>query len=339
MIRPLILFVSLFLTPQLFAQDEFDLEKEYPLLQNIQQVTFSSMGFDKAGEAYFSPDGQTISFQAVPKGKEHYQIYVMNLEESIPRMVSTGNGACTCSYFRCDGEKMIFASSHSDPNVDEDNSQAVPGYKKSNNYVWEFTPYMNIYEANTDGSELTPLTTGPFYHAECAYSPDGTRIVYADNSTGSMNLYTMAADGTDVQAVTTTTNCYNGGPFYSPDGTRIIFRADYDRPHYLQIYVIDADGTNLQQLTNNGAVNWAPYWHPNGQYIAFTTSLHGHAHYELYLLNIKTGEQTRLTHYAGFDGLPTFNSDGSKILWTSKRSDDGSCQIFIADFTLPEAAS
>jgi Tol biopolymer transport system component len=88
-------------------------------------------------------------------------------------------------------------------------------------------------------------------------------------------------------------------------------------------------------VTSNGAVNWAPYWHPNGKVIAFTTSLHGHMHYEIYLLNIETGIQKRLTHNATFDGLPVFSNDGSKIMWTSKRGEDKTCQIFIADFILP----
>lgn len=331
--------LTLTLCSSLCATEEvFDAELEKKALRNIEQVTFSEMGFEKAGEAYFSPDGQSLIFQAVPKGQEHYQMYVMNLKEQIPRMVSTGKGACTCGYFRPDGEKIIFASSHSDPDlVDPKHAQDVPGYKRSGgSYSWAFTPYMNIYEANPDGTELRPLTTGAAYNAECAYSPDGMRIVFASNRSGSMNLYTMDADGFDVQQVTHTTDCYNGGSFFSPDGSQIIFRADRQRQHYLQLYVIDADGSNEQQLTDNGAVNWAPYWHPNGTTVAFTTSLHGHMHYEIYLLNVITGRTFRLTHNPSFDGIPTFSYDGTKIVWTSKRSPDQSCQLFVADFLMPE---
>ncbi|MBA3602529.1 MAG: PD40 domain-containing protein [Parachlamydiaceae bacterium] len=194
---------------------------------------------------------------------------------------------------------------------------------------------MNIYEANPDGTDLTALTSGPDYHAECAYSTDGNRIVYASNVDGSMNLYTMNSSGGDVKQVTHTQNCYNGGPFFSPDGQHIIFRADREKTHYLDIYCCKIDGSDEVKVTSNGAVNWAPYWHPNGKVIAFTTSLHGHMHYEIYLLNIETGIQKRLTHNATFDGLPVFSPDGSKIMWTSKRGEDKSCQIFLADFTLP----
>ncbi len=315
---------------------EFNFDNEQPYLQNIQQITFADYGFEKCGEAYFSPDASTIIFQAVPKGKEHYQIYTLSLSEKIPRLVSTGSGACTCAYFKPDGQKIIFASSHEDPNLQESPYDKFPGYQRATGtYLWEFTSYMNIYEANPDGTELTALTSGPDYHAECAYSTDGNRIVYASNADGSMNLYTMDGSGGDVKQVTHTINCYNGGPFFSPDGQHIIFRADREKAHYLDIYCCRNDGSNEIKVTSNGAVNWAPFWHPNGKVIAFTTSLHGHMHYEIYLLNIETGIQKRLTHNATFDGLPVFSPDGSKIMWTSKRGEDKTCQIFMADFTLP----
>lgn len=300
-------------------------------LKNIRQVTFPSMGFEKAGEAYFSPDANKIIFQAVPTGEDHYQIFTLDLEENIPRMVSTGKGACTCAFFKPDGTKIIFASSHSAP---------VPELYASNKclrgkYKWDLTPYMNIYEANIDGTNLVPLTSGSAYHAECAYSSDGTRIVYASNEDGHMNLYVMNADGSEVQQITRTVDIYNGGPFFSPDGKQIIYRADPIVPDYLQIFLLSTDGSNLQQLTDNDAVNWAPYWHPNGKVIAFTTSLLGHHLYQIFLLNIETGVQERLTQGNSFDGLPVFSNDGKKILWTSKRGPDKTCQIFIADFIIP----
>lgn len=314
----------------LFAQIDGNEDKE-PYLKNIQQLTFPSMGFEKAGEAYFSPDQKTIIFQAVPLNQKNYQIYTMNPEKGIPKMVSTGSGACTCAFFRPDGKKIIFASSHSDPYINQRSDIKPEGGK----YVWDLTPYMNIYEANPDGSDLKALTTGSSYSAECAYSSDGKKIVFASNRDGSMNIYTMNSDGTNIFQLTHTSGCYNGGPFFSPDGTQIIFRADRRKADYLEIYKIDADGQNEIKLTDNDAVNWAPYWHPNGKHIAFTTSLHGHSQYEIYLLDKDTGRQYRVTNNPSFDGLPVFSNDGKKFMWTSKRGYDATCQIFYADFVFP----
>lgn len=300
-----------------------------PYLSNIVQLTSPKMNFTRAGEAYFSPDGQKIIFQAMTNGETTYQMFVMDLEERLPRMVSTGKGACTCGFFHPDGGKILFASSHEDPFPDRPAPAIAGGYK------WHLTPYMNVYEANLDGSELVALTEGPAYHAECAYSPDGKKIVYASNQDEGMNLYVLDLESDVTTRLTHSRPCYNGGPFFSPDGSRVIFRADREEQDYLQIYVVDVDGNNERQLTFNNAVNWAPYWHPNGKVIAFATSLHGHHQYEIYLLNIETNASARLTHHASFDGLPVFNYDGTKIAWTSKRGEDSTCQIFMADFTMP----
>lgn len=297
------------------------LAADEPMLSNIEQLTFHEMGFERAGEAYFSPDGKLISFQAVPAGEENYQIYTLELASKSLTRISCNQGACTCSFFRPDGTKLIFAAS---PIQAE---KPTPG-----TYKWDLTPYMNIYEANIDGSDPVALTTGPAYHAECAYSPNGEHIVYASDESGSMNIYTMRSDGSEACQLTHTTDCYNGGPFFSPDGSKIIFRADREEPNMLQIYMMDMDGSNLVQLTNNDAVNWAPFWHPSGKAVAYTTSIHGHRNYEIYLLNVETGAQTRVTCHEGFDGLPTFNREGTKLLWTSKRGKEKASHIFIADF-------
>src|SRR3954469_25272078 len=89
-----------------------DSTKEAEHLANIRQVTF---GLPRAGEGYFSPDGQMIVYQAYPVGYPFYQIYVQKLNEKTPRLLSTGRGRTTCAYFSPDGKRIIFASSHADP--------------------------------------------------------------------------------------------------------------------------------------------------------------------------------------------------------------------------------
>lgn len=297
----------------------------FNLLVNIQQLTDPSMGFEKAGEGYFSPNSKKISFQAVPIGERDYQIYTLDLETKEICQISHGFKACTCSFFHPDGKRILFAGSPLET------KPQIPG-----KYEWDLTPFMNIYEADLDGGNLTPLTEGAAYHAECAYSPDGTKIVFASNDSGSMNIYTMNRDGSQKRQLTHTDHCYNGGPFFSPDGTKILFRSDRERAHYLQIYLMESDGLNLTQLTKNAYVNWAPFWHPSGRAIAYTTSIHGHHNYQIYLLHLETGETCRVTDSPTFDGLPAFNKEGTKMLWTSKRGEDKSSQLFIAEFQLPE---
>src|SRR5262249_39544841 len=141
---------------------------EAQYLHSIRQVTHD---FARAGEGYFSPDGQTIIFQAEEKdsGNPFYQIFTMDLASGRVRRVSPGVGKTTCSYFSPDGKKIIFASSHLDPNAKQ---QYAPEYErraeerrtgKRRRYQWDFDPYMDIFEANPDGTGLRRLTDAPGY--------------------------------------------------------------------------------------------------------------------------------------------------------------------------------
>src|SRR6516165_7760142 len=99
------------------AGPQEDWQKEEAMyLKNIRQVT---RDFARAGEGYFSPDEKQIIFQAEEKdtGNPFYQIFVMDLDTGKYRRVSSGIGRTTCSAFTPDGKKIIFASSHLDPDA------------------------------------------------------------------------------------------------------------------------------------------------------------------------------------------------------------------------------
>src|ERR1700676_709082 len=99
---------------------------ERPHLKNIRQLTHD---FVRAGEGYFSPDAKQIIFQAEEKdsGNPFYQIFVMDLAARKYRRVSPGVGKTTCAFFHPDGKKIIFASSHLDPQARD---HYAPEYKQ-----------------------------------------------------------------------------------------------------------------------------------------------------------------------------------------------------------------
>lgn len=314
---------------------------ESKYLSNVQQVTADTMGFTKAGEAYFAPDAKSIIFQAVPKkegiGEDDYQIYTLELGSKSPRMVSTGKGACTCAFYRPDGKKIIYASSHLDPDVDKPKPP-----KKGRGYEWNFSDHMDIFEADPDGSNLKRLTDAKGYDAEGSYSPDGKQIVFTSNRDGDLEIYVMGADGSAVKRLTNGKG-YDGGPFFSPDGKTILYRGDRreDGKQNLQLRMVGADGANDRIIAENPIFNWCPYWHPSGKFFIFTQADHGARargetpNYDLFLMKSEGGEATRITFDAAFDGLPVFSPDGKKIMWTSQRAGLTAPQIFIADFALP----
>ncbi|MCS6852272.1 MAG: biopolymer transporter Tol [Gemmataceae bacterium] len=316
-------------------------------LTNIRQIT---RDFLRAGEGYFSPDGKQIIFQAEEPGTGNpfYQIFVMDLATGRYRRVSPGVGKTTCAFFRPDGRKIIFASSHLDPDArskyaDEyrrREEERVSGQRRR--YLWDFDPFMDIFEANPDGTELKQLTTSKGYDAEGSYSPDGKHIVFSSDRSGpgNLELYIMEADGQNVRQLTRAPGCYNGGPFFSPDGTKVIFRSDRKKKDHLQLYVINVDGSGERALTDDlGWVHWAPYWYKDSKHIIYTAADHtaaGRPNYDLYWMNIETGQKVRLTYAPGADVLPVFSPDYRQVLWTSSRDGRQPPQLYLADFTPPK---
>jgi Tol biopolymer transport system component len=314
-------------------------------LKNIRPITTD---FVRAGEGYFSPDGRQIIFQAEEKGTGNpfYQIFVMDLATGRYRRVSPGIGRTTCSYFSPDGKKIIFASSHLDPDAKQHYAEEYRRREeeqrtgKRRRYQWDFDPYMDIFEANPDGTGLKRLTNTPGYDAEGSYSPDGKQIVFCSNRDGNLELYIMDVDGRNVRKLTNAPGCYNGGPFFSPDGKRVVFRSDRQKKDHLQLYIINSDGTGERALTHNlDWVYWAPFWYRDGKHIIFTAADHSNPavrpNYDLWWMNVETGKTVRITYAPGQDVLPAFSADGRQLMWTSTRDGRQPAQLYIADFVPP----
>lgn len=316
-------------------------------LKNITQVT---KDFLRAGEGYFSPDGRTVIYQAEEKGTGNpfYQIFSQDLASGKFHRVSPGLGRTTCSAFRPDGKRVIFASSHEDPDAKKHQAAEIAqreddikNGKPPRRYSWSFDEHMKIYEADLDGSNIKCLTPdAKVYTAEGSYSADGKRIVYSAGKANNVELYIMNADGTGSKKLTNAPNCYNGGPFFSPDGSKVIFRSDRKEKDRLQIYVINADGTGEKALTDNDKwVYWAPYWWKDGKHIIYTAADHSdptaRPNYDLYWMNLETSKTTRITHAPGQDVLPVFSPDYTKLMWTTSRDGRSPTQLYIADFIPP----
>lgn len=335
----------------LSSQGAESVEGKY--LSNVRQVTD---GFEKAGEGYFSPDGKTIIYQAIRREYPFYQIYTQPLDGDRPKLISTGRGRTTCSFFHPSGERLLFASSHLDPNLYETEEKVRQQEEEDRKtgtrrrYSWPFDRHMDIYEADLNGKILRRLTDQAGYAAEGAYSADGKLIAYCHDD-GSVekpdpNIWVMNADGSGKRQLTDAPG-YDGGPFISPNGKWVVFRSDRKKEHYLQIYVVSIDGKKEIPLTDSQGVNWGPYWHPAEPYIIWSGADHSNPrqrpNYDLWLMryeesggDFKPGEVVRITDHGSADVLPVFSPDGKKLMWTSTRTEDGSSQLWIANFQLPK---
>ena len=321
--------------------------------KNIRQLTF---GGDNA-EAYWSYDGKYIIFQRNnPKeGINCDQIFIGKVPQSPDEpfnyhMVSTGKGRTTCSYFLPDGKHFIYASTH----LGGDSCPPVPDRSKyGNKYIWALYEHFDIFLADTSGKIIKQLTNTAGYDAEGTLSPDGKKMIFTSVRDGDIDLYMMDMKTYKVKRITHDLG-YDGGAWFSPDGKKIVWRASRPKtkaeideytsllkdnlvaPTHMEVFVANADGTDVHQITALGQANWAPNFTPDGKHIIFCSN-HEYKYgfpFNMYLTDINGNGLEKISRDKGFDAFPMFSPDGKKILFSSNRNNGGGrgINLFIADW-------
>lgn len=271
----------------------------------------------------------------------------MNVDGSNLTLLNNGKGKTTCAYFLPGDTTFIFASTH----LGGDECPPKPDYSKG--YVWSLVKSFDIFLGKVGSKEFKQITTTDGYDAEATVSPKGDKIIFTSVKDGDLELYSMDLEGKNVQRLTNEVG-YDGGAFYSWDGSRIVFRANHPkdsaglgdytqllkdgmiRPGKMEIFTMNADGTNRKQITTLGVASFAPFFHPNGKQIIFATNYSDQKgrNFDLYLVNTDGTGLERVTYNSTFDGFPMFTRDGTKIVFASNRNGkvQGETNIFIADW-------
>lgn len=313
-----LLFASTFL----FAQDRPEGEH----LTNLKRLTNGGQN----AEAYWAPDGKRLIFQSTRPPHACDQIYIMNADGSDQRLVSTGKGRTTCSYFLKDNKHIVYASTH------EADAACPAPPDRSKGYLWGVFPTYDIFLATDDGKIVKKLTDAPGYDAEATINFKTNRVVYTSLASGDLELWSMKPDGSSKKQITKREG-YDGGAVYSRDGKKIVWRAtDPDNqpvmkrykellkegltePMKMELFISDADGKNIRQLTKYGCASFAPTFTPDGKKIIFSSNKHNcdGRRFELYSINPDGSGLAQVTNFGGFTSFPEFSPDGRKFVFAS----------------------
>lgn len=323
--------------------------------RNIRQLTY---GGDNA-EAYFGFDNKHITFQRTePKdGLMCDQIFLGDVSilcDTVGgfcfRPVSTGKGRTTCSFLMPDGKHLLYATTHLGGG---DTCPKAPDRREVKKYVWPIYDSYDIVVGDLKGKVIKQLTKTKGYDAEATISPDGKKIIFTSMRNGDLDLYTMNLDGSDVRQITHELG-YDGGAWFSPDSKRIVWRAsrpkteeevkeykellakDLVMPTQMEVFVANADGTDVRQVTRLGKANWAPNFTPDGKKIIFASDYEYERGFpfNLYLINEDGSGLEKISHDGGFDAFPAFSPDGKKFIFSSNRNNGGThaTNLFICDW-------
>jgi TolB protein len=312
-------------------------------ISNIRQLTFGGSN----AEAYWSPDGKRLVFQSTRDGRECDQIYIMNADGSGVHMVSTGKGRTTCGYFLPDNKTFVYASTHLG------GAGCPPPPDRSKGYVWPVYPTYDLFVATDRGQILRQLTKEPGYDAEVTVNWKDRKLVYTSMASGDLDLWSMNLDGSNKKQLTHEVG-YDGGGVFSRDGKKLVWRGNHPKtpealdaykklladnlttPMKMELYLADADGKNVQQLTNYGCASFAPTFSPDGRKILFSSNKNhcDSRQFELFLMDTDGNNVEQVTSFGGFTAFPEFSPDGKQIVFISDRNAKQRYEfnVFVADW-------
>ena len=179
------------------------------------------------------------------------------------------------------------------------------------------------------------VTSAPGYDAEMTWCHRGGKKVFTSMRGGDLDLYEMDEAG-NVRRLTDTPG-YDGGAFYSHDCTEIVWRANHPtgaaldayrallarglvKRLQMELFVMNADGSNQRQITKNDAANFCPYFTRDGKRIIFTSNVNQTGfEFDLWIVGKDGQNLERLSTAPGFDGFPVFSPDGEFLVWSSSR--------------------
>ena len=229
-----------------------------------------------------------------------------------------------------DGKNQRKLTNH--PKDEDDPSWSPDGKQIAFERDWE------IYVMDADGGNLQNLTNNPAEDFHTSWSPDGKRIAFVSDRDGNSEIYVMDTDGQNPQRLTDNP-AVDHSPSWSPDGKRIAFVSERDeQPHKVQghfadeIYVMDTDGGNLQNLTNNPADDDGPSWSPDGKQIAFASDREDDLGWDIFVMNTNGRNPRNLTKGHGWADLdPSWSPDGKRIAFSSFGRNGRKMDIYVMD--------
>lgn len=199
------------------------------------------------------------------------------------------------------------------------------------------TNYREIFVMNVDSANVIQLTNNKGPNVTPVWSPDGKMIVFASERDGDSEIYVMNADGSSQRRLTNTPGD-DSHPHWSPDGKRIIFNSARTTPdlnanwsrQIHEIFSMNADGSDVTQISRLKTVSTYPSYSPDGKKIAFRSVTNdaglnwdlsqGKRNSEVFVMDSDGTNAVNLTKNAAFDGWPTWSPDSKRILFSSNRT-------------------
>jgi len=272
-------------------------------ISKARQLTFEGK---RAGEGYFSADGTQMIFQSERADTNpFYQMYVLDLETGDIERVSPGIGKTTCGWIHPDGKRALFASTQFDADAEKKMKDELEfrASGKTRRYSWDYDPTYDIVETVLGSGEYKRLTDAHGYDAEGAYSPDGKRIVFASNR----HAYSQDLSKEETE------------------------RLERDPSYFMDIYVMNADGSDVKRLTTSKGYDGGSFWNADGTKITWRRFSEDGARAEVFTMNADGSDQRQLTDLGVMSWAPYYHPSGDYLIFATNLQGFANFELYIVD--------
>ncbi|MEM9368145.1 MAG: M28 family peptidase [Planctomycetota bacterium] len=289
------------------AADETAATANAELLSDVQCLTFEGK---RAGEGYFSADGRWMVFQSErDPANPFYQIFLMDLETGDVNRVSPGTGKTTCAWIHPNGNQILFASTHEDEDsVNKQNAEIeLRKSGKQRRYSWDYDPAYELYVADRDAAiagetdAYRRVTNALGYDAEASFSPDGSQIVLSSNRAA----YSRELNEREQQMF------------------------EIDPAYMMDLYIMNADGSNVRQLTNEPGYDGGPFFSPDGKRICWRRFAPDGATAEIFTMRTDGTDVRQLTHLNAMSWAPYFHPSGEYLVFMTNRHGFANFELYL----------
>ncbi len=311
-----------------------------PYGNNIKRLTNNTV--DDFAPTW-SPDGKQIAFVSDRDNSTGvYSIYIMNAAASWVKRLTNDGGNDYSPEWSPDGSQIVFRSvvkgqfdiftvgiDGGDP-INLTNTSASeersPSWSPDGSLIAFQTDYdgnWEIYTMSADGSNRVNLTNNPaddqFPYWKPAPASTLTRLAFVSSMDGDLALYSIVTDGTMLTRLTSDTMLIMN-PVWSPDSNKIAFEgcmggsmgSDCPAGVSFDIFVMNANGSNLKNITNDPSSDRFPAWSPDGK-LAFSSNRTGKD--EIYVMNADGSSLTQVTNGVTSDSQPEWSADGNWLAY------------------------
>ncbi|MDJ0865912.1 MAG: M28 family peptidase [Myxococcota bacterium] len=273
------------------------------LLSAARQLTFAGR---RSGEGYWSADGSALVFQSErEEGNPFYQIYRMELDTGAVSRVSPGVGKTTCAWLHPEGERVLYASTEHDPRAAEKQEAelAERASGRERRYAWDYDPEYELYVRDPASDAARRLTEARGYDAEGSFSPDGQRVLFASNR----HAYAAGLAGDEAK------------------------RLETEPSHFIDLYVMAADGSDPRRLTDTPGYDGGPFWSADGSRIVWRRFAPDGASAEIWVMDADGSNARAITQLGALSWAPYFHPSGDYVIFATNLHGFGNFELYLVD--------